>query len=183
MPRSHELLPYAGVVPPRVARLLVTLTAAACGIAACQPAGRSGANGVETGAVGADSAARDTGFKTDTAKPPPPGTLRVSNVMIGRGLGSENRISEPTLRFAPTDTVFISIATEGTPDSATLAARWTYPTGKVQDSASTTIRPKGSGHSELHAAPPKNGWPVGSYLVTVYNGSDSVDAKTFAVQK
>jgi hypothetical protein len=183
MPRSHELLPYAGIVPPRVARLLVTLTAAACGIAACQPGGRSGANGVETGAVGTDSAARGTGFKTDTAKPPPPGTLRVSNVMIGRGLGSENRISEPTLRFAPTDTVFISIATEGRPDSATLAARWTYPTGKVQDSASTTIRPKGSGHSELHAAPPKNGWPVGSYLVTVYNGSDSVDAKTFAVQK
>lgn len=188
MPRSQQLLPYPTAISPHPARLLLALVAA-FGLAACQTRGHPGSPGVETGAVGTDSAGRDTGARSDTAKssdtakPPAPGTLRVSNVMIGRQLGADKRISEPTLRFAPTDTVFVSIATEGTPDSSTLAAKWTFPTGKVRDSSSQTIRPKAAEHTELHAAPPKGGWPVGSFLVTVYADGDSVDAKTFAVDK
>jgi len=172
MPRSHELVSYP-------VRMILVL--AALGVAACRPTARPG--GVETGAIDSDSARRDTTPTTAAAPPPEPGKLRVSNVMIGRSLGPQNRISEPTLRFAPTDTVFLSIATEGTPDNATLTAKWTFPTGKVQDSASTTIQPKANELTELHAAPPKGSWPVGSYLVTVYAGGDSVDAKTIAVQK
>jgi hypothetical protein len=183
MPRSHELVSYPAGVPARATtRALIIIGLATCGVAACRPAPRSGANGIET-ALNTDTASRDTTSKTDTAPPPEPGKVRVSNIMIGRRLGPQNRISEPTLRFAPTDTVFLSIATEGTPDSATLVAKWTFPTGKVQDSASTTIQPKGNELTELHAAPPNGSWPVGSYLVTVYAGGDSVDAKTIAVQK
>jgi hypothetical protein len=183
MPRSHELVSYPAEVPARATRALIIMGLATCAVAACRPAPRSGANGVETGMIDRAAAARDTAAKTDTAPPPEPGKVRVSNVMIGRRLGPQNRISEPTLRFAPTDTVFLSIATEGTPDSTTLVAKWTFPTGKVQDSASTTIHPKGNELTELHAAPPKGSWPAGSYLVTVYAGGDSVDAKTIAMQK
>jgi hypothetical protein len=170
-------------VSARAARAVIIIGLATCGVAACRPTARSGPNGIETGTVNTDTAARDTTPKTDTAPPPEPGKVRVSNIMIGRGLGAENRISEPTLRFAPTDTVFLSVATEGTADSVILAAKWTFPTGKVQDSAATTIQPKGKALTELHAAPPKGSWPIGSYLVTVYAGGDSVDAKTIAVQK
>jgi hypothetical protein len=182
MPRSHELVSYPAGVPTRATtRALIIIGLATCGVAACRPTPRPG--GVETGALRTDTGAKDTTAKADTTPPPEPGKLRVANIMIGRRLGAQNRISEPTLRFAPTDTVFISIATEGKPDSATLAAKWTFPTGKVQDSASTTIQPKGNELTELHAAPPNGSWPVGSYLVTVYAGGDSVDAKTIAVQK
>src|SRR5262245_52327462 len=163
-------------------RALMILGFAACAVTACQPTPRSRANGIETGMIDTDSA-RDTTPKTDTTPPPDPGKLRIASIMIGRGLGAKNQISEPTLRFTPTDTMFVSIATEGTPASATLAAKWTFPTGKVQDSASTTIQPKGAEQAELHVAPPKGSWPVGSYLITVYVGGDSVDAKTVAVQK
>ena len=76
-----------------------------------------------------------------------------------------------------------AVATEGKPASATLTAKWTFPTGKVKDSVSQTIQPKGADHTELHAAPPKGGWPVGSFLVTLYADGDSVDAKTIAVDK
>src|SRR6185312_4568878 len=181
MPRSHELVSYPAGVSVRATRAVIIIGLATCGVAACRPTSR--ATSIETGVLTSDTAVRDTTPKTDTAPPPEPGKVRVSNIMIGRGLGAENRISEPTLRFAPTDTVFLSVATEGTADSVILAAKWTFPTGKVQDSAATTIQPKGKALTELHAAPPKGSWPIGSYLVTVYAGGDSVDAKTIAVQK
>jgi hypothetical protein len=187
MPRSHELLQSPTVLPAPSARLLLTLVAALA-VAGCQTGGRQRANGVETASI-EDTASADTGARSDsvrsaeTAKPVEPGKLRVSNVMIGRQVGADKRISEPTLRFAPTDTVFVSVATEGTPASSTLSAKWTFPTGKVRDSSSQTIQPKGAERTELHAAPPKGGWPVGSFLVTVYADGDSVDGKTFAVDK
>jgi len=164
-------------------RALIILGLAAIGVAACGPTSKPRADGVETGAIKTDSAALGATAKADTAPPVEPGKVRVSNVMIGKRLGPQNRISEPTLRFSPTDTVFLSIATEGTSDSAMITAKWTFPTGKVQDSASTKVTSKGNELTELHAAPPKGAWPVGSYLVTVYAGGDSVDAKTLAVQK
>jgi hypothetical protein len=186
MPRSQEQLhfPDATVLQPR----FLVAVVAALSVGACQSSDRPRSNGIETGAIG-DSARIDTGGASpsatvpDTAKPPGPGKLRVSNVMIGRGLGPDKRISEPTLRFGPNDTVFVSVATEGTPASSTLSAKWTFPTGKVKDSVSQTIQPKGAEHTELHAAPPKGGWPAGSFLVTVYTDGDSVDAKTFAVDR
>jgi len=164
-------------------RALMIIGFTVSSVVACQPSPKSGPNGVETGVITTDTAAPSTTAKSDTAPPLPPGKVRVSNVMIGKRLGPQNRISEPTLRFAPTDTVFLSIATEGKPDSATLAVKFTFPTGKVQDSTSTTIKPTGNELTELHAVPPKGSWPVGSYLLTVYAGGDSVEAKTIAVQK
>lgn len=179
MPRSQQLLHSP---------LLVALVAA-LGAGACQTQGQSRSSGIETGAA-RDTARSDTGAASvagktsDTAKPVEPGKLHVSMVMIGKGLGPDERISEPTLRFAPTDTVYVSVATEGTPPSSTLTAKVTFPTGKVKDSVSKTIQPKGAEqHTELHAAPPKGGWPIGSFLLTVYADGDSVDAKTFAVDK
>jgi len=186
MPRSEPLIhsPSTTILHPRALAALI----AALSVGACQAKDHPRPNGIETGVVD-DSARADTGPTSppatvpDRAKPPEPGKLKVSNVMIGRGLGPDKRISEPTLRFAPTDTVFVSVATEGKPASATLTAKWTFPTGKVKDSVSQTIQPKGADHTELHAAPPKGGWPVGSFLVTLYADGDSVDAKTIAVDK
>jgi hypothetical protein len=176
MPRSQT---------PLHSPLLVALVAV-LGVGACQTQSRS--NGIETGSVGDRSRSdtgvvSDTGKTSDSAKPAEPGKLRVTMVMIGKGLGPDKRISEPTLRFAPTDTVFVSIGTEGTPQSSTLMAKWRFPTGKVRDSSSATIQPKGPQYTELHAAPPKGGWPVGPFQVTVYVDGDSVDAKTFAVDR
>lgn len=164
------------------ALILLPLAVAAAGVFGCQTTKQSRPGGIETGAIGTDTVPRDTSVKTDTAKPVEPGKVRVSNVMIGKRLGTGDRISEPTLQFAPSDTVFISVASEGKPDSATLSAKWTFPTGRVQDSASKTIKPTGTDRTELHTARP-DGWSVGSYLVTIYANGDSVDAKTFAVRK
>jgi hypothetical protein len=109
-------------------------------------------------------------------------TLNVTNVMIGKHIGEGDRVTEPTFQFDPVDTVYVSIGTVGSPDTATFQVRYTNQKGEVVDSSSKTIQPKGRENTELHAAKAK-GWAPGAYRITIYANGDSVDSKTFAVRK
>ena len=144
--------------------------------AACQ--GREGGRSeIETAAIdSAAAAARDSAAEVNSKD------LKVEAVMIGRRIGANNMVIEPTFQFAPTDTVYISVATVGSPDSAALSAVWLAQTGKTVDSTVQTINPKGRVNTAFHAAPAK-GWAPGTYRVTVYADGDSVEAKMFAVKK
>ena len=128
--------------------------------------------GTETGATATVPAA-------DSA---PSKELTVSGVMIGRGLGESKLITQPTFKFAPADTIYVSISTQGQPESAELTAKWRFQTGQVVDSSSQTIQPSGPENTEFHIANPK-GWPEGTYNVTIYADGDSVDSKNFTVKK
>ena len=154
-----------------VARALTAVALLAA--VACQ--GRDAArpdSGTETGATGAAPAA-DTAVSTE---------LKVASVMIGKRIGENKLITEPTFQFAPADTIYVSVSTEGMPESADLSAKWLFQTGQVVDSSSQTIQPEGRDNTEFHISNPK-GWPVGTYNVTIYVDGDSVDAKNFAVKK
>jgi hypothetical protein len=162
----------------RASPILPVLTLATALLAGCS--GRSGsrtAEGIESGSADSAAATRDS-----AARASEPQFLRVSNVMIGKRLGAGNLVAEPTFQFAPTDTVYLSVSTEGPPESGTLAAKWLSQKGKVMDSTSKALEAKGSQTSEFHVAPPK-GWPEGVYLVTIYANGDSMAAKTFQVKK
>lgn len=157
------------------ARMLLPVTLAAATFTAC--GGGSRDPGAETAAVDSASRAADSAARATTT-----GALRVANVMIGKRLGSENRIAEPTFQFAPQDTVYVSVGVQGAPADAELAARWLAQTGKTLDSTSQNVTAGDSGNTEFHLAQPK-GWAPGTYLVTLYLNGDSVEAKTFAVRK
>ncbi len=129
-------------------------------------------SGTETGATGTAPAA-DTAVSKE---------LKVAGVMIGKRIGETKLITEPTFQFAPTDTIYLSVSTEGMPESAELKARWMFQTGQVVDSSTQNIKPQGKDNTEFHISNPK-GWPVGTYNVTIYANGDSVDAKNFAVKK
>jgi hypothetical protein len=117
------------------------------------------------------------------AKPAiPPGEMRVSMIMIGKKLGPNNLIIEPTFQFAPADTVFLSVGTEGTPASAKIGTKWVSQKGEVLDSSEQEIHPKGPENTAFKVARPK-GWAVGVYKVTIFTDGDSVDTKTFQVRK
>jgi hypothetical protein len=131
---------------------------------------RQEAQGTETGAAAAPA---DTAVSKE---------LEVAAVMIGKRIGQNDLITEPTFQFAPNDTVYISVSTTGAPDSATLATKWRFQTGEVLDSSSKTIQPEGEDATEFHVTRPK-GWRVGTYSVTVYADGDSVDSKAFVVKK
>lgn len=157
------------VVRGAVAFLIASVTA-------CQGGG-SRAQQEETAAVAAAAAKADSAKAEETSK-----TLRVTHVMIGKRIGEGNRVTEPTFQFAPSETVYVSVGTVGSPDTAAVEARWTNQKGEVVDSSVKTIQPKGRENTALQAARPK-GWAPGAYRVTIYANGDSVDSKTFAVAK
>jgi hypothetical protein len=154
-----------------VARALTTmalLAAVACKGRDSAPAG----SGAESGAT-TPAAATDTAASKD---------LKVAGVMIGKRIGENKLIIEPTFQFAPKDTVYTSVSTTGAPDRADLTAIWRFQTGQRVDSTTQSISPTGDENTEFHVVNPK-GWPVGTYSVTIYVNGDSVDSKAFVVKK
>ncbi len=158
-----------------LARMLLPVTMATVALAACGGGNRD--QGTETAAVDPAARAADSAAQAATT-----GSLRVANVMIGKRLGSENRIAEPTFQFAPGDTVFVSVGVQGAPADGQLSARWLAQTGKTLDSTTQPISSSEQGNKEFHLAQEK-GWVAGTYLVTLYLNGDSVEAKAFAVKK
>ena len=158
------------------ARALLPITALTVALAAC---GGGGARdqGIESGAVDPAKRAADSAAQAASTGP-----RRVATVMIGKRLGSANRIAEPTFQFAPQDTVYISFGLQGTPAETKVAARWLAQTGKTLDSTAQTVPATDTANTAFHLAP-DNGWKPGTYLVTIFLNDDSVDAKTFAVKK
>ena len=131
----------------------------------------------------AAAAARDSAAKADSARAEETAKeLKITNVMIGKRIGEGSRVTEPTFQFEPADTVYVSIGTVGSPDTARFQTRFTNQKGEVVDSSTKTIQPKGRENTELHAFKAK-GWAPGAYRITIYADGDSIDSKTFAVRK
>jgi len=150
------------------AALVVSATLAG----ACARSDRPGAAGTASGT--ADSATR-------AAAAAKPTEFRVSNVMIGRHVGSGNRITDPTFQFAPQDTVYLSVMTEGSAKGGTLTTAWRSQTGEILQQGSEPVAPAGE-NTAFHLSQPK-GLKPGTYKVVVFLGNDSVDTKAFVVKK
>jgi len=121
-----------------------------------------------------EEAAEDT--DTDIAVEEAP-SLDVTDVALGRSIGSDNRVVEELGDFAPTDTVYATVETEGT-GSGTLAARWTFEDGQVVDEGSRSV--SGAQVTEFHLSHP-DGWPAGHYEVIISLDGEEVERSGFDV--
>lgn len=123
----------------------------------------------------------ETGRSGDSAQSiaAAPTPRRVSLVMIGKGSGS--RVTEPTFQFAPQDTVYLSVATQGSSGATSVSAAWRAQSGEIVQQSSQPIPPGGETAAFTLAQP--RGLKPGTYKVVVFLGNDSVDAKVFAVKK
>jgi hypothetical protein len=108
--------------------------------------------------------------------------VKVTDVEVGRALDADKKISDKTDTFKPADTIYVSIATEGSSPGAVLAAHWTYKDGKLVKHEETTIAPTGKAVTEFHIVKP-SGWPVGDYKVEVMLDGASAGNKSFKVAK
>lgn len=106
--------------------------------------------------------------------------VRFESAELGRSLGGDGTITDPTTDFGPNDTVYVSVETSGSADSTTLAARWTYEDGQEIDRTETTIAPSGTERTELHVSNPA-GWPPGDYQVEILLDGRSVETLDFEV--
>jgi hypothetical protein len=147
-----------------------TLVVVAALTGACGRSGESRGPGAETGAT--DSAA-------GAASTAGPVARRVSNIMIGRQLGPNDRITEPTFQFAPKDTIHVSVATEGS-GGATLSAAWRSQSGEILQQTSAPVAAAGE-NVAFHLSRPE-GLKPGTYKVIVFLGEDSVETKVFVVK-
>jgi flagellar hook assembly protein FlgD len=95
-------------------------------------------------------------------------------------VGADKQVTDKTDTFSPRDTIYASVATNGSAPSATVTARWTYENGQVVKEDSRTIAPNGSETTEFHIAK-LTGWPTGKYQLTLsVNGS--TESKDFQVK-
>lgn len=117
---------------------------------------------------------RDTGATATTA-------VRVTDVTLGRSVGGDKAITDRADTFRPNDTIYASVATEGSANSATLRARWTFEDGQVVDDSMRTIAPNNRERTEFHISKP-NGWPAGKYKVEVSLDNQVVETKNFEVR-
>ena len=90
-------------------------------------------------------------------------TVRVTDVSLGRAIGSDKAI------------------TDGTASTATVRARWTFEDGQTVNESSRTIAPAGRERTEFHIAKP-GGWPAGKYKLEVFLNDQSAETKTFEVK-
>jgi hypothetical protein len=104
-------------------------------------------------------------------------SLDVTDVALGRAIGSDNRVIEEVGDFAPRDTIYATVETEGT-GSGTLAARWTFEDGQVVDEESRSV--SGAQVTEFHVSHP-DGWPAGHYEVIISLDGEEVERSGFDV--
>ena len=108
-------------------------------------------------------------------------SVRVTDVSLGRAIGSDKAITDGTDKFRPNDTIYASVATDGAASTAKVRAKWTFEDGQTVDDSTRTIAPGGRERTEFHIAKP-NGWPAGKYKLEVFLNDQSAETKTFEVQ-
>lgn len=106
--------------------------------------------------------------------------LRVVEVDLGRAIGPDNRVIEPTDEFRITDTIYASVVMLGSANQATLKARWTQDSGEVIDETVRTVTPIGETITEFHLVQPA-GWEKGRYRVEILLDNATVGREEFEI--
>ena len=122
------------------------------------------------------AAAEPTAAPAATAAP----AVHVTDVQLGKSLGPDKKVAAPADIFAPKDTIFASVATDGAAPSATIHVKWTYENGQTVKEDSRTIAPTGPAQTEFSIQKP-DGWPKGDYKVEVSIEGQPSQTKSFKV--
>ena len=129
--------------------------------------------------------------KAEPPPPPPaaaapaptavPAGVRVVSVTLGNAVGADKKVSAAMEAFGAKDTIYASVATEGTATAAKLTAKWSFGAGQAVKDEDQTIAPTGPAVTEFHISK-ADGWPKGDYKVEIQLDGVSAATKTFRVQ-
>jgi hypothetical protein len=107
--------------------------------------------------------------------------IEIAEVDLGKGVQADKTIRDETDDFAPRDSVYASVRTTGSSNSATITARWTFQDGQVVDERTETISPTGDAHTVFFITQP-NGLPKGNYTLSVLLNGAEAQKKEFEVK-
>jgi hypothetical protein len=119
----------------------------------------------------------DAGARTDA----PVAGVEVTEVRLGRTVTPDQRVAAETDQFGTQDTVYASVATQGSANNVALTARWTYQDGQVVDERREMISPTGPANTVFHVANP-GGWPAGNYRVEILINDRTAETRQFTVR-
>jgi len=114
-----------------------------------------------------------------TAVPAP--AVAVTDLSVGKSLGPDKKIQTPTDTFAPKDTIFAVVSTDGAAPTAVIAVKWTFGDGQTVKEDSKSISPTGPAATEFSIQKP-GGWPKGTYKVEATVDGKPGTSKTFTVK-
>jgi hypothetical protein len=127
---------------------------------------------VDTTALGTTTAS----VAVDTAP------IRVSDIQVGKAIGSDKKVSDQTDSFGVRDTMYVAVITDGAARDAKIDAKWTYNDKQTIKSDSQTISPTGGENvTEFHVTK-ASAWPKGKYKVEVILNGTSAGTKDFEVK-
>jgi len=108
--------------------------------------------------------------------------LKVSDIQVGKAVGTDNKISNSTTTFGPRDTMYVSVITDGAAKDAKLTAKWTFNGKQVVKESSQTISPSGGTTATEFHVDKKTAWPKGKYTVEVMLNGVSAGTKDLEVK-
>lgn len=114
-----------------------------------------------------------------TAVPAP--AVTVTDLSLGKSVGTDKKVQTPTDTFSPKDTIFAAVSTDGSAPSSVIAVKWTFGEGQTVKEDSKSIAPTGPSVTEFSIQKP-TGWPKGNYKVEVTVDGKPGPSKTFKVQ-
>ncbi len=137
-----------------------------------------------------NTATIDTGTAGGTVAPntttPGAAALRVTDVDLGKRVGTDNAIADETDDFGTRDTIVAVVKTEGTPAAgATLVARWTFQDGQVVQEQTENVAAPAAGGTESRTVfrlTKATAWPTGKYTLRVLHNGTEVQSKDFEVK-
>jgi len=107
--------------------------------------------------------------------------IRVSDIQVGKSVGSDKKVANQTTTFGVRDTMFVAVVTDGAGKDAKLATKWTY-NGKTVKEDSQTISPTGGTTVTNFQIDKKTAWPKGKYTVEVMLNGTSAGTKDIEVK-
>ena len=108
--------------------------------------------------------------------------IRVSDIQVGKGVGSDKKIGDQTTSFAVRDTMYVSVITEGAAKDAKITTKWTFNGKQVVKESSETISPTGGTTATEFHVDKKSAWPKGKYTVEVLLNGVSAGTKDLEVK-
>jgi hypothetical protein len=108
--------------------------------------------------------------------------VRVSDVQVGKAIGSDKKVGDQTTSFGVRDTMYVAVITDGAAKDAKLTAKWTFNGKQVVKESSQTISPTGGETVTEFHVDKKSAWPKGKYTVEVLLNGVSAGTKDLEVK-
>ena len=108
--------------------------------------------------------------------------VRVSDIQVGKGVGSDKRVGDQTTSVGVRDTMYVAVITDGAAKDAKLTTKWTFNDKQVVKESSQTISPTGGETVTEFHVDKKSAWPKGKYKVEVMLNGVSAGTKDLEVK-